>query len=71
MVSPELTGTNDHTIDLDSGLASARPIPNLGLLDLEILKTYLETNLAHGFICPSKSPARAPILLVRKPDGSF
>ena len=32
---------------------------------------YIETNLKNGFIKPSKSPARAPILFDKKPDGSL
>ena len=40
-------------------------------MELETLKTYIETNLANGFIRPSKSPAGAPILFVRKSDGSL
>ena len=35
------------------------------------MKTYIEANLASGFIRPSKSPAAAPILFVRKKDGSL
>ena len=38
---------------------------------METLKTYIETNLANGFIRLSKSPAGAPILFDRKPDGSL
>ena len=38
---------------------------------METLKTYIKTNLANGFIRPSKSPAGAPILFDRKPDGSL
>lgn len=68
---PKLTGINNHTINLDGGLASARPICNLGLLNLEILKAYLEINFASGFIRLSKSPACAPILFVWKPNGNF
>ena len=40
-------------------------------MELKTLKTYIETNLANGFIRPLKSPADAPILFVCKPDGSF
>ena len=40
-------------------------------MELETLKTYIETNLANGFIRPSKSPAGAPILFERKLDGSL
>ena len=36
-----------------------------------MLKTYIETNLASGFISPSKSPTSAPILFVRKKNGSL
>ena len=47
------------------------PIYSLGAVELGTLKTYIETNLANVFICPSKSPAGAPILFDRKPDGSL
>ena len=40
-------------------------------MELETLKTYIETNLANGFIRPSKSPTGAPILFDRKSDGSL
>ena len=40
-------------------------------MELETLKTYFETHLKTGFICPSKSPAGAPILFDKKPDGSL
>ena len=40
-------------------------------MELEILKTYIEINLVNGFIQPSKSPAGASILFVRKPDKSL
>ena len=36
-----------------------------------MLKTYLKTNLANRFICLSKLPIGAPVLLVYKPNGSF
>ncbi len=36
-----------------------------------MLKAYIENNLASGFISPSKSPAGAPILFDKKPDGSL
>ncbi len=40
-------------------------------MKLEILKAYIENNLANGFIRPSKSPAGALILFNKKPDGSL
>ena len=40
-------------------------------MELETLKAYIETHLKTGFIWPSKSPAGAPILFDKKPDGSL
>ena len=69
---PENTGMNEHTIKLEEGKQlSFGPIYSLRPVELETLKTYIETNLANGFIRPSKSPAGAPILFDRKPDGSL
>jgi hypothetical protein len=47
------------------------PIYGLSEPELEALRTYLTENLAKGFIQPSKSPAGAPILFVKKKDGSL
>ena len=69
---PEHTGINDHPIDLlDDKQPPYGPIYSLGPVELETLKTYIETNLASGFIRPSKSPAGAPILFVQKKDSSL
>ena len=69
---PENTGMNEHTIELKEGKQPLfGPIYNLGPVEFETLKTYIETNLTNGFIRPSKSPARASILFDRKPDGSL
>jgi len=38
---------------------------------LQALRDYLTENLAKGFVQHSKSPAGAPILFVKKKDGSF
>ena len=66
------TGINDHAIELVEGQQSPYgPIYSLGPVELETLKAYIETNLANGFIRPSKSPAGAPILFDRKSDGSL
>ena len=40
-------------------------------MGLGTLKTYIETNIANGFIWSLKSPADASIFFVRKPDGSL
>ena len=69
---PEHSGINNHAMELVDG--QQRPyklIYNLGPVELETLKAYIETNLANGFIRLSKSPAGAPILFDRKSDDSF
>ncbi len=40
-------------------------------MELETLKTYIETHLKPGFIRPSKSPVGASILFDKKPDSSL
>ena len=60
---PEHTGINDHAIKLvDSQQPSYGLIYSLGPVELETLRAYIETNLANGFIKPSKSPTGASIL---------
>lgn len=62
----------DHTIPLEEG-----KVPPFGRLytmsqpELDIVKDYIVTNLESGFIRPSSSPAAAPILFVKKKDGSL
>ena len=69
---PEHTGINDHAIELvDDRQPPYGPIYSLGPVELETLKTYIETNLKNGFIRPSKSPAGAPIFFDKKPDRSL
>ena len=72
LVLPERIKLNEHAINLEDGKqAPYRPIYSLGLVELETLKTYIETHLKTGFIWPSKSPAGALILFDKKPDGSL
>jgi hypothetical protein len=47
------------------------PIYNLSQPELKALREYIDENLAKGFIRHSKSPAGAPILFVKKKDGSL
>ena len=71
-VLPERTGANEHAIELEKGKQPPyEPIYSLGPVELKTFKTHIETNLANGFIRVSKSSAGAPILFVRKPNGSF
>ena len=63
---------NEYVINLENGKQPPYgPIYSLGPVELETLKTYIETHLKTGFIRPSKSPAGAPILFDKKPDGSL
>ena len=69
---PENTGMNEHTIKLEEGKQPPfGPIYSLGPVELETLKTYIETNLVNGFIHPFKSPTGVSILFNRKSDGSL
>ena len=69
---PEHTGINDHAIKLVNNEKSPYgPIYSLGPVEFKTLKTYIKTNLANGFIRPSKSLVGAPILLSKKPNASL
>jgi hypothetical protein len=39
--------------------------------ELRALKEYIQENLTKGFIQASSSPAGAPVLFVKKSDGSI
>lgn len=69
---PKHTNINNHSIDLiDDKQPPYGPIYSLGPVELEMLKIYIETILANGFIKPSKSLAITLILIIHKKDGSF
>src|SRR5690606_14639466 len=62
----------DHTIPLQPDTTPTYgPIYGLSENELETLRTYLDENLARGFIRQSTSPAGAPILFAKKKDGSL
>lgn len=66
------TKINTHAINLEEGKQSFYgPIYNLELVELEILKIYIKTNLANRFICSSKFLVAASILFDKKPNGNF
>ena len=63
---------NNHTIDLEKDKQLPHGfIYSLKPVKLETIKTYIETNLANSFICPSKSPAGALILFDKKLNRSL
>ena len=59
-------------IDVPSGTQpiSIRPY-RMALLELMELQVQLQDLLDKGFICPSTSPWGAPVLFVKKKDGSL
>lgn len=62
----------DHQIPLYEGeMPPFGTIYGLSKLELDALKESIDENLAKGFIRPSQSPAAAPILFVKKKDGSL
>lgn len=62
----------DLSIDLeDNKQPPFGPLYSLSEVELRALSTWLDENLAKGFIRPSTSPAGSPILFVRKKDGSL
>ncbi len=68
----ENTSINKYTIKLiERKQPSYRPIYTFCLVELETLKAYIKTHLKTRFIQLSKTPAGAPILFNKKPDGSF
>ena len=69
---PPLHRPFDHTIPIEEGKKPPfGPIYSLSETEFKALKDYLEENLKKGFIRPSESPAAAPILFVKKKDGSL
>lgn len=61
-----------HTIPLEPGhKPPVRPIYRLSPMEFEELKKQIKELLALGFIEPSRSPYAAPILFVKKKDGTL
>jgi hypothetical protein len=65
-------GNYDHAIPLEEGtIPPMGPIYSLSETELKILREYIQDNLSKGFIQSSRSPAGAPILFVKKKDGTL
>jgi hypothetical protein len=65
-------GPQDLAINLEPGSTPPhKPLYNLSRTELELLRKYLEDYMARGWIRRSKSPAGAPILFVKKKDGTM
>ena len=62
----------DHSIPLVEGAqVPFGPVYSLSQVELKALHEYIKENLDKGFIRRSESPAGAPILFVKKKDGSL
>lgn len=64
--------TYDHKILMqDNFQPPFGPLYSLSKPELETLRAWLQENLSKGFIRASSSPAGAPILFVKKKDGTL
>lgn len=62
----------DLNIDLEGNTAPPPgPIYSLSPVELQALREFIEENLTAGFIRQSASPHGAPVLFVKKKDGSL
>ena len=62
----------DYKIELEPGKAPLfSPLYGMSAGELEVLKNFLNNNLAKGFIRLSKSSAASPVLFTRKPGGGL
>ena len=62
----------DHKIDMVDGSSPiAKQAYRMSPKDLDELKKQLDDLISHGFIQPSISPYGAPVLFVKKKDGSM
>ena len=61
-----------YAIELEKGKQPLNlPIYSLKVVEFKIFKTYMETNLANGFIGASKLLTNTLILFIRKLDGNL
>jgi hypothetical protein len=62
----------DYAIELqDRAQSPFGPIYNFSQTELAALREYIEVNLSKNFIRHLKSPAGAPILFIKKKNGSL
>ena len=72
LILSEITKLNQHAIKLQEGQQPPyKLIYSLGLVEFEMLKTYIETNPTNSFIWPLKSLVDTSIFFVRKLDSNF
>jgi hypothetical protein len=62
----------DHNIELEGeNTLGYSPLYHMTATELETVKQYLVDNLNKGFIEPSQAPFAAPVLFVKKANGSL
>jgi hypothetical protein len=62
----------DLKINIDEGAKiPVGPIYPLSAFELKTLQEFIDENLKTSFICPSNSLFRAPVLFIKKKDGSL
>ncbi|KAJ1582114.1 hypothetical protein NDA15_002728 [Ustilago hordei] len=67
---PHHTEHDLHLELIEGGKPPQGPLYLKGPKEMSELRRYLDENLEKGFIRPSKSPARSPVLFVPKKDGA-
>lgn len=62
----------EHSIETDNKrVPPSRRVPRFSLAELDAIRAWLKEMLACGWITPCHATHGAPLVLVRKPDGSF
>lgn len=62
----------DHKIALKPGAkVPSGQLYGMSIDELQVLRKFIDENLARGFIRPSKSPAASPVLFAKKPGGGL
>jgi len=70
----ELPPHRDYDLKIDLEEGTSPPLGtlySLSLVELSALRTFINENLNTGFICPTASSHAAPVLFVKKKDGSL
>ncbi|KIM63230.1 hypothetical protein SCLCIDRAFT_59472, partial [Scleroderma citrinum Foug A] len=70
----ELPPHRDYNLKIDLEEGTSPPLGTLYLLspvELSALRTFIDENLGTGFICPTASSHAAPVLFIKKKDGSL
>ncbi|SYW84122.1 uncharacterized protein UHO2_03319 [Ustilago hordei] len=68
---PHHTEHDLHLKLIEGGKPPQGPLYLKGPKEMSKLRRYLDENLKKGFIRPSKSPARSPVLFIPKKDGGL